>query len=807
MPVFGTQMFGSGGGAAAYSIENSLCFNDDDSPSLSFTPSSAGNQRTWTLSYWFKLCRNAESTSAGMNAFSAGGGNFEFLLSDSNSSLYLIDGGGLKRTSAQFRDMSGWTHIILAADTTQGTESNRMKIYHNGVHQTDYETNNSISENYDFNINTAAAQIFGHRNSGGYWDGYLAECIFVDGTQQAATDLGEFDDNGVWRPIDPSGLTFGTNGYWLKFADSSSLGTDSSGNGNNFTPSNLAATDQVTDSPTKNYAIMNYNDAHREGSCVLSEGNLKWTNSNTGNSNDVRATFGMSSGKWYWECELDTLGQSGVNREFVGVVGPSWEIDSGSGGTSFPQVSGNNGYAIATKGDKISGGTTTSYGSAMSAGDIVGVALDLDNGKIWFSINGTYPNSGDPAAGSNEAFSGLSGMFQPAFAADYGTGNSTLIANFGQRSLNTAAPSGFNELNTSNFSPAISDPSAHFQIALYSGNSSTQTITFDGNSDMQPDFIWVKSRSNSDAHVIQESGTGTGTAHFLSRTNSDAVTDAVTSFNSDGFALGDGSELSSGTVNTSGRTYVSLNWKGNGSGSSNTTGTINTTKTSANTTAGISINTYTGNGTDQATYGHGLGVTPIFSWTFSLSSADNRTSSVWVYGDTAFSEQVGLSNVDDAFSSSDGGLGKVEAGSSTVLTLGTDPAVNGSTITYMSLVFAEIEGFSRFSSYTGTGNSDGPFVYCGFSPEFVMTKADRGGEPWTMFDGKRSTFNLADDYLMPSNSDAESTSGSIEIDFLCNGFKVRGSDSRINRDGHDIIFAAFARHPFGGEDLSPAPGR
>jgi hypothetical protein len=200
MPVFGTQMFGSGG-AAAYSIENSLCFNDDDSPSLSFTPSSAGNQRTWTLSFWFKLCKNAQDTGAGMNPFSAGGGNFEFLLSDGDSGFYLIDGGGLRKTSNAFRDMSGWVHLILASDSTQGSESNRMKMYHNGVQITNFSVNNSISQNKDYNINTAAAQVIGQR-SGGYWDGYLAEFIFVDGTQQAATDLGEFDDNGVWRPIE-----------------------------------------------------------------------------------------------------------------------------------------------------------------------------------------------------------------------------------------------------------------------------------------------------------------------------------------------------------------------------------------------------------------------------------------------------------------------------------------------------------------------------------------------------------------------------------------------------------------------------
>ena len=784
----------------SYSIDKSCMFDYASASYLTRTPGSAGNRRTWTMSVWLKMTRLASSTGGGLVVYKAG--STEFRWSDSNDQLYLNDGSVFKRTTGVSRDLSGWFHLCIIADTVQSTASERFKVYINGAVPT-LTTDTAPAQNFDFDVNNTEAQEIGKEGSN-YWDGYMADFHLIDGTAKAVGDFGETNDQGVWIPKQYTGGSYGTCGFHLDFADSSDIGDDNSGQGNDWTATNMGTDHIVSDTPTDNYAILNYNDAHREGSCVLSEGCLKWTNSNTGKSNDVRATFGCSTGKWYWECELDTLGQSGVAREFVGVVGPSWELDSGSGGTSFPQVSGNNGYAIQTKGEKISGNTTAAYGSAMSAGDIVGVALDLDNGKIWFSINGTYPNSGDPAAGSAEAYSSLSGVFQPAFAADYGTGNSTLIVNFGQKAFNTAAPTGFNALSTSNLDYSIEDPSEYFQIATWSGNSSTQTITFDGNSDMQPDLVWIKSRSNSDAHVIQEALTGVGTAHALSRTDSDAVTDSVTAFNSDGFALGDGSELAFGTVNTSSRTYVSMNWKANGAGSSNTTGTINTTKTSSNTTSGISISTYTGNGTDNATYGHGLGVVPRMLWTFSTASSDHRTSSTWVYGETAFSQQVGIDAVGDAFGASDAGLGKVQGGSSTTFTLGTDPAVNGNTVTYMSFAFSEIEGFSRFGSYTGTGSADGPFAFCGFAPMFILFKADRGGETWIMYDRKRSTFNPADDYLYPSSDDSEANNSNYEIDFCCNGFKVRGSESRINRDGEDIIFAAWAKHPLGGEDLAPA---
>lgn len=798
MPVFGTQNFGSGA-TSAYTVDKSCMFDYASGSYLSRTPGIAGNRKTWTMSVWLKMTRPGSSTGGGIYVWDAG--TTQFGWSDSNDNLYLIAGSTLKQTTGVARDHTGWFHLCIVADTPQSTASERFKVYINGAVPT-LTTDTAPAQDFEFEVNNTVAQNIGAEGSN-YWDGYMADFHLIDGTAKAVGDFGETNDDGVWVPKKYTGGGYGTCGFHLDFADSADLGDDNSGQGNDFSLTNIAAAHQSSDSPTNNHCIWNYNYL-MESSITLSEGGQNFLNS-AGSQDKAIGTMFPQHGKWYWEVKW-VSGSSG------GQVGLS-QCDVGSNEELGNNNSSGQGISLGYRshdGNTYKNSTLTSYGNSWSSGDVIGVAWDVDNGKIYFAKNNTWQNSGDPTSGATGTGAAYTlsitgpngGGYAPAVCNE---GSSLYEARFDEAKWDYTAPTGFKALCTANMDePAITDPSAHFQIALYSGNSSTQTITFDGNSDMQPDFIWVKSRSNSDAHVIQESGTGTGTAHFIDRTNSDAVADAVTAFNSDGFALGAGSDLASGTVNTSGRTYVSMNWKGNGSGASNTTGSINTTKTSANTTAGISINTYTGNGTDQATYGHGLGVTPIFSWSFSLTSADTRTSSVWVYGDTAFSEQVGLSNVDDAFNSSDGGLGKVEAGSSTVLTLGTDPAVNGSSVTYMSLVFAEVEGFSKFGSYTGNQNSNGPFVYCGFQPEFVICKADRGGEPWTMFDRRRSTFNPADDYLMPSNSDAEASGATISIDFLCNGFKVRGSDSRVNRDGIDIIFAAFARHPLGGEDLGSA---
>ena len=790
MPVFGSQNFGSGG-VSAYTVDNSCMFDYASGSYLSRTPGLAGNRKTWTMSVWLKMTRLASSTGGGIYFWDAG--TTQFGWSDSNDNLYLIAGSTLKRTTGVARDTTGWFHICIVADTPQSTASERFKVYINGAIPT-LTTDTAPAQDFEFEVNNTVAQNIGAEGSN-YWDGYMAEFHLIDGTAKAVGDFGETNDEGVWVPKKYTGGGYGTCGFHLDFADSADLGDDNSGQGNDFSLTNIAAAHQSSDSPTNNHCILNVLDPITS-SVELTEGakQVKFTG---GDQDSVLGTIFQSKGKWYWEMKYVTAGGGGN----WGITRKDFNVSSDFGSTAGS-------YAFRSGGDKINSNSAAGYGSAWSADDIIQCAWDADNGKVFFGINNTWQASGDPAAGSNPAYSSIGttvvdgGGLGPGASSE---GNTVYLFRFTEAECSYDPPTGFKHLNTANIAePAITDPSAYFQAAIYSGNSSTQTITFDGNSDMQPDFIWGKSRSNSDAHVIQEAATGTGTATFISRTNSDAVTDAVTAFNSDGFALGDGSELADGTINTSGRTYVSLNWKANGSGASNTTGTINTTKTSASATAGVSINTYTGNGTDQATYGHGLGVTPTFSWTFSLTSADHRTSSTWVAGDTAFSKQVGIDAVGDAFGDSDAGLGKVEGGSSTVITLGQDPGVNGNTVTYMSLVFAEVEGFSKFGSFEGNQNANGPFLYCGFQPEFVLIKANRGGEPWTMFDRKRSTFNPADDYLMPSNSDAEASSSSISIDFLCTGCKVRRTDSRVNRSGHDIIFAAFAKHPLGGEEVAPA---
>jgi len=797
MPVFGTQNFGSGA-KAAYEIDYSCVLDAASSAYLDRTPGSAGDRKTWTMSFWFKLTKLGSSTSGGERLFTAG--STEFTISDSNDQLYLIDGTVYRQTNGVFRDTSAWYHIFIGCDTTQSTAGDRFKFYLNGELPS-LATDNQPAEDFEFDINNTNVHYIGREGSN-YLDAYISEFHLVDGTQRVVGDFGETNDQGVWVPKQYTG-SHGTQGVYLDFADSGNLGDDESGNGLDWAENNIVAADQVTDSPTLNYPIINYNDAHRESNAVLSEGNLKWTNSNTGKANDARATFGISSGKYYWECELDTLGQSGVNREFIGIVSPEWDLTAGSGGASFSGDS--TGYAIATKGDKITGGSVSSYGSAMSAGDIVGVALDLDNGKIWFSINGTYPASGDPAAGSNEAYSSISGIFSPAFCVDYGTGSSTLIANFGQRSFNTAAPTGFSALNSATLPiPAIKDPSTNFQAVLYTGNgtaigSGGKAVTFGGNSDMQPDAVWIKNRSQADDGQLYDAPRGvTKQVEPSARTDETTESEGLTTFGSDGFTVGSRNEVNTNTEN-----YVAWCWNASNSGSSNTAGSINTTTTYVDQSAGISISTYTGNGIDGATVGHGLGVTPKTVLIFQRSNNDHHPISNWRTGVTAFTEKMNL----DLDTSADGSSTQVKGGSSTTFTMGSDPGINGDGRTYVAYCWAEVHGFSRLGTYTGNGQADGTFAWCGFKPAWVMVKPESRDDGWVVWDTKRNTYNLTNLYLQAGSSNQEYTGTVRIIDILSNGFKLKASHNSVNGDGDFYIYMAFAENPFGGEDVSPATAR
>ena len=339
----------------------------------------------------------------------------------------------------------------------------------------------------------------------------------------------------------------------------------------------------------------------------------------------------------------------------------------------------------------------------------------------------------------------------------------------------------------------IDKPSDHFNTKLYTGNGGTQSITGVG---FQPDWVWMKERSETRGHNIQDSLRG-ATKYLDSRSDAAeaTVSNTLTAFGSDGFSLG-----SYDDVNKSSQTYVAWNWKANGSGSANTAGSINTTATSVNTTAGFSISTYTGNNTSGATIGHGLGVKPNVI----IIKQRNAGSSYWItYHDKVSSapetDYVAL-NSTDAVADADVFWNDTEP-TSTLITLGNDGWVNGSSTTHVCYAFAEKQGYSKFGSYIGNGNANGTFVYTGFKPAFVLCKnTGNGGAQWLMVDNKRVGINPIENYVQANSSSAEAT-GTDNYDFLSNGFKIRANSSSINANASAYIWFAFGQSLVGSNNV------
>ncbi|MDA7610519.1 hypothetical protein N8637_01110 [Verrucomicrobia bacterium] len=409
-----------------YDVANSLRFDDGSSDTLSRTPSSTGNRKTWTFSCWYKrgnIVANSLLSSA------LDGNNFGSIDIDNNSrkfSFFTYQSGTTINlvTSRVFRDVSSWYSIIIAVDTTQGTASNRVKLYINGVQETAFDTSVYPSQNLDtiFNVSSYAHRIgVNNDNNGRYLDGYLSEVVLVDGTAQANTDLGEFDeDSGIWKPIDVSGLTFGTNGFYLDFENSGSLGADVSGNGNNFTVNNLTSIDQTTDTPTNNFATMNPLAITNSGN-TFSEGNLKITTT-SGASSYNQATIGVSTGKWFWEVKYvsDTDGSGNYARIGIADIDPPSTSGLGeSEGIAYEAINGR--YKIR--------GSATTYGDTYAPGDIIGVALNLDDNELIFYKNGTAQNSG--TAIDISSYTPKTGFWHPAFNYDDGSNSGVFEINFG----------------------------------------------------------------------------------------------------------------------------------------------------------------------------------------------------------------------------------------------------------------------------------------------------------------------------------------------------------------------------------------
>ena len=702
-------------------------------------------------------------------------------------------------------------------DSTQATVSNRVKLYVNGVEETSFATDNrsnlgqNNTEAFGDDVEHAVAGR-AESSTSEYSDLYIAETHFVNGSNLDATSFGETDeDSGIWKPKIYEG-TYGTNGFYLKYNNTGNLGEDSSGNDNTFTPSNLSGTtDVTTDTPTNNFATLNALSAGTYPE--LREGNLQQYNHDTADSSGVASTFMPKAGKWY--CELFLESPSAGDYPFFGITDQSQLNQKGTHGTKMAagfEIDGATNNQGSTNLGTI---TNTNTGwSTFADNDIVMFALDCDNRKWWIGRNGTWTNSGDPAAGTNEQLSWTNTTEVCSFMLGYsggGGGGDQSVWNFGQEgsfagkttaqgnadengygNFYYSPPSGYVALCTQNLatelSPTIDDGSEYFNTVLYTGTGTTQSITGVG---FQPDWTWIKCRSVSRDHTLTDSTRG-ATKTLVSNTTGAETTDAsgLTSFDSDGFTLGGANAFNGNT-----ETHVSWNWLANGgTTSSNTDGSITST-VQANTTAGFSIVTYTGDGT-ASTIGHGLGVKP------QVVILKNRSSATdWLYLTDVIDGSNDLLNLNQTGAKSDSGL----AFTSTTFATGSGGGSGGSGSNYIAYCFAEIEGYSKFGKYTGNGSTDGTFVYTGFRPAFVIYKRTNATENWQVLDTKRDIDNPVGQQLYPNLSAAEGTEN--RLDFTSNGFKFRNSGTICNASGDTYIYMAFAENPFVTSGAVPVTAR
>jgi len=772
---FDKVLMGAAGTDGSYEIKQSAIL--DTNASLVRTPSSTGNRKKWTISVWVKKGKlgqiqyiyGGQSSNETDLRFS-GTDTIEYFGYQSSSHTWGFS------TARKFRDVGAWYHIVAIFDSANGTQALRARLFVNGEELPENgatSTVAAVTQNQDSMMNLVnVPQYIGKLHGNDYYfKGNMAEFHFLDGAAKAPTDFAETNsETGQWVPIEYTGGSYGTNGFYLKFK-SGAIGTDSSGQGNNHTVANIANADIVTDTPNNNFCTLN--SAMTYSATTLSEGNLKSAQSN---HSDTMATFKIpETGKWYFECVATTAGGAQV-----GISKTSYQPSAGDWVATTISL-------IFSNGNAGTGSGSAYIGSAIGNGNTVGVAIDSDNGKIYFAKNNTWGNSGNLANGTNPAatFTATDG-WQPIV---YGPNGTVQTFNFGQKDFAYTPPSGFLTLSTANLpDPSIPLPSAHFNTVLYTGNGGTQTITGVG---FEPTLVWSKSRGDGEYHIFTDQVRGNTHPVFSNSAEAQETrSNGITGFNSDGYALGNWTGN-----NKNGVAQVSWNWKGNGAGSQNTDGTINSTATSANQASGFSIVTYTGNN-QAATIGHGLGVAPDL-----VIVRANAVSGSWhVYNGATSSDSENyylLLDTNGAIANS--GTGTVPwnntRATSSVFSVGAaDASTNINNVTYVAYCFASKPGFSSTGIYTGNGNANGPFVNLGFKPAWVMVKRTDATAYWAIFDNTRSPFNEMNKEVYANEPQAETTS--YKVDFLSTGFKFRNTGNDVSTNDGVYLYLAFAESPF-----------
>lgn len=743
------------GATAGVSIANSLRF-DGSNDYLSRTFGTPTTQNTFTFSAWVK-----RSKLAALQNLLGVSTNNSIGFPAADTLAVTLAGSATITTTALYRDPSAWLHICYKQTTGAAT------LYVNGVSVGTSATVSAV-------FNTAVAHQIGAANTAAYLDGYLSDIYFIDGQALTPSSFGETDSNGVWVPKVYTG-TYGNNGFHLDFADGTStttLGYDAAGS-NDWTLSGMTRAAGVnecwmTDTPTNNYCTLNpLKPVSANGATIMDGALLAYVVAGANAWFQESSSFAMTTGKWYWEVAFIRDSNAGQWNEsgifLANTAFPSQYLYALS--AAYTQI--NSGY-------KCNNNVITAYGNSIASGGILRIAFDADSGKLYFGDSSGWFSSSDPAGGTNPAFTVPAGSYIPAGTIYRSTATSqSNIYNFGQRAFTYTPPTGFLAPCTANLpAVAIPNPSLHHQVKLDTGANikGVMDALFSGNV-----FEWIKDRANVNNHQLASIGRGL-TAILQSNTTAAETTYSAPAGSSVGWG-----------------------WKLGGTPVSNTAGSI-TSQVSANVTAGISEVLYTGTGA-TGNVGHGLGVAPklVIVKQRTVGTVENWA----VYNANLANTEYLLLN-GTAAKTTGATYWNSTTPTSTVFSIGSAADTNESSKDFVAYCFAEIPGYSKIGSYTGNGSSDGPFVHCGFRPRYVLIKCSSTTGNWELIDTVRDDYNVADAELIANGSAAEAALTMLDI--TANGFKLRTTDADFN-GANTYIYAAFAEHPFGGSNVSPAPAR
>ena len=810
-------------------IEKSIKFNNHsssaDDAQLYRTVSTASNRRTFTHSFWAKRSNRINGIVYGVTDNS--GSYFHYFLFESDKvtvNEYRYNESPSNkiryRTNRYFRDLNSWYHFVVAIDTTEGTANDRQRIFVNGERLDSFEISVSPVQNHETYINSTSPYpayrigLAGWGYSG--FNGQLAEFNFIDGQALNPTEFGFTESQtGIWKPKKYTG-TYGTNGFHLEFKDPSNLGRDTSGNGNNFTQDNLTGTsndhtnDSMPDTPTNNFIQLNDLDSYHQsgGAKGSQEAGFRAvcaSASGTGNLYPFMQTFGgVRSGKYYAEFK------SAGGQMAVGVCDRG-KLDSDNTSNPYGADSPQS-FIYTDRGElRTNNGNVSGSFVGYGVGDVIGVCMDADNHKVYFHKNGTYINGQDgsnqqnPETGFNgfnvvPLNSGNASYMAFHVGADGYQNPVTVDVNLGQRAFTHTKPTGYKTFKYKEFpdnpTKAIIRPQKHFDTVLYTGTGS-------GNQDInslefQPDFVWIKGRTDG-WHVLCDSVRGAG--KILASNSQDAeanVPQAFPAFLSNGFRVGyNAGWYTNGSGNGASQQQVAWCWKAGGAAVSNTDGSI-TTQVSANQEAGFSIISYSG--TDaNGTIGHGLGRQP--KWVIVKKRSGSQNWFVYHPGSNGVNSTSGANRdprlQDGASAYTTSNIWNNTHPTSSVIHLGSSSGVNGNGATYICYAWAEIPGFSQFGSYTGSGSNNGTYVFTDFKPAWLMVKRVDGTGDWAINEIKRD-FNAQygnDKSIYANGAGGDTTSSSLNVDLLGNGFCLRSDNAKYNAENGQYIYMAFADQP------------